>query len=74
MATLADPPPGTWKPFRFFLKLFERVPFTSRESEHDHEAARQRRKFILEMMQGHPEAFQSELDVQHLMQFYPSQF
>ncbi|WP_050931672.1 hypothetical protein [Aestuariivita boseongensis] len=74
MTALTDHQPGTWNPFRYLPKLFERGPFASREPEHAHEAALQRRELILEMMQGHPDAFQSDLDVQYLMQFYPSRF
>ena len=74
MTALSDPQPGTWNPFRYLLKLFERAPFPSRVPEQAHEAALQRRELFLEMMQCHPDAFQSDLDVQYLMQFYPSQF
>lgn len=36
--------------------------------------SRERRDFMLEMMKSRPEAFQSELDFQNMMNFYPSRF
>ncbi|WP_406646061.1 hypothetical protein QEZ52_18740 [Aliisedimentitalea scapharcae] len=50
------------------LALFPCVPH---RSEHDPEDARHRRAFIQEMMNRNPDAFQSDLDVQSMMQSYP---
>lgn len=36
--------------------------------------SRERRDFMLELMESHPEALQSELDFQNMMHVYPSRF
>ena len=72
MVSLANPRIDTVKPFRLLFKLFEPAPKPLRDAEHANEASLDRREFILELMRSDPEAFQSGLDVQYLMQCYPT--
>ena len=64
-------PMGAFKPFRDFLASF----LASAKKQPDiEEESRARRDFILDMMHEHPEAFQSELDIQNMMRICPSRF
>lgn len=74
MAYVADQPRTIWKLVEFLPALLE--PFLKRRETRRRrfEEDRERRDFILDKMQSHSDAFQSELDVQNMMFFYPSRY
>jgi len=66
--------PSLWKPFEYLRSILTAVRRQDENQVERDEGSRDRREFVLEMMQVYPGAFQSELDCQDLMRFYPSRF
>lgn len=67
------PQVGNWN----FLKLLFKASAPSAKPAQQAAPAEDtlhEQEFILDMMQSRPEAFQSDLDVQYVMQYYPSRF
>lgn len=63
-----------WHPFKPLLSALSRLrPFSSPTDCGGAEDCA-RRRFILDMMDAHPDAFQHELNCQTIMKFYPSRF
>ncbi len=56
------------------ISQLARLKHPKADAKEDERENRDRRNFILEMMDAHPEAFQSELDCQSMMIFYSSRF
>lgn len=72
LVTITDTPPSQLLMYlRRVLSLIQWRPTSQADSEEEN---RERRDFVLEMMQAHPDAFQNELDCQAMMHFYPSRF
>jgi len=74
MNTVVTQAPSYWNPFRFFKFIPSNARKEPANTASSDEESRIRRSFVLEMMQAHPEAFQHELDVQTMMQFYSLRF
>lgn len=73
VVSVSEPMPGN--PFKLFRGRFAALlARILKHSELEEEESRKRRDFVQDMMHAHPEAFQSELDVQNMMHFYPSRF
>ena len=61
-----------WQPFRLVASCLSHLISFSVDTEVDEQENRDRRHFVMEMMDAHPEAFQHEIDCQTMMKFYPS--
>lgn len=59
---------------RYLRSVFALVRWMPEVKKDSKKPSRGRHDFMLEMMKSHPEAFQSELDFQNMMHFYPSRF
>ena len=64
MTSFAIPHFALWTPLALFQKLLSNSQERPSTSEALNGNSLIRRDFLLEMMQSHPEAFQSELDLQ----------
>ncbi len=64
----------TWQTFGPVVAFFSRLKRSSVDTVVGEDASRARRDFILEMMEAHPDAFQHEIDIQTMMNVYPSRF
>lgn len=74
MTTAAREHPFFWKSIEVVAKFFFGSNRCKPKLKAPIEEAQARREFILEMMENNPDAFQSELDAQCMMHFYPSRF
>ncbi|SDL03841.1 hypothetical protein [Aliiruegeria lutimaris] len=63
-----------FSPMANLLSLIARVLWTPANKSNNEDESRDRRDFLLEMMELHPCSFQSELDFQNMMHVYPSRF
>lgn len=70
--TIAITPPLTSQAFLHWIRALVRRQATPTADSADE--CRDRRAFIVEMMDAHPDAFRSELDCQMMMHFYPGRF
>lgn len=64
---------GNWSFLQFLFKPSALADRPAQQAAPAEDALNER-EFILDMMQSHPEAFHSDLDVQYVMQHYPSRF
>ena len=74
MTSLTRSGPTFWRHFQDFWKTLVPSRKCATPPDDSQEDSRAERDFILEMLDRHPDAFQSELDIQHMAHLYRSKF